>query len=393
MSTGTTYTGGAGTTTQIFGTIQNQGNIQITAGSGQNAALSVGGGSYGNNATLTGGGKITLSGGAGTTATIVDGTFAGGNVLTNSNNTIQGYGSIGYTSDLKVINSAGGTLLANVAGQTLSVDGTGGLTNNGTMQANAGSTLLVTQGFTNFSGGTLTGGSYNVYGTGSSAGTIQINALGSTGGEIVTNDATILLDGLNSNFFDGGGQDALSALADNEGTFTILDGRNFSTSGSFDNTGTLEVGSTDTFTVNGTFDPPSGDVIFDISGLGVNGFLNINGAADFGGTLTLDATDGFTLASGDTFYLAEYNSLGSEFNPADINTAGLDLAAGLTAQVLYNQGAGDNEVELIIGGGASATPEPSTWLLFAGGLGTLVAFRMVRRGRTMAEGSAEDSCA
>jgi filamentous hemagglutinin len=392
LSTGTTYTAGAGTTTQIFGNIKNQGNIQIAAGGGQNAVLSVGGGGYGNNATLTGGGTITLSGGVGATAIILDGTFAGGNTLTNSNNTIQGYGSIGYASDLKVINGAGGTLLANVAGQTLSVTGTGGLTNNGTMQANAGSTLLVTQSFTNFSGGTLTGGTYNVYGTGSSAGTIQIDALGTGGGEITTNDASITLDGVNSNFLDGGGLNALSALADNGGYLAILDGRNFSTLGSFDNTGTLDIGSTDTLTVSGGFDPPAGDVIFDISGLGVNGFLDVTGAADFGGTLSLDTANGFNLAAGDTFYLAEYDSRGGT-TFGSIDTSGLDLAAGLTAEVLYDQGANNNEVELIINGTTSATPEPSTWLLFAGGLGAIAAFRVARRRGNMAEGAAKDSCA
>ena len=393
LSTGTLYTGGAGTTTSILGTIQNQGNIQLAAGTSQNAGLWVGGGGSNTTTTLTGGGTVTLSNAAGARAFIQDGTFSGGNILTNSNNTIQGYGNIGNATDLKVIN--GGTLLANVAGQTLTVDGTGGLTNNGTMQANAGSTLLVTQGFTNFSSGTLTGGTYDVYGTGSSAGAIQIDALGTTGGEIGTNNAIIMLNGANSGFLDGGGMDALSALALNGGTLDILGGRNFSTLGAFDNTGTLEIGSTDTFTANGTFDPPSGDVVFDISGLGVNGFLDVNGTANFGGALDLDVTNGFSLASGEKFYLAEYNTLGSQFSPGNIDIAGLDLAPGLTAQVLYGQGAGNNEVELLIGGSitTSATPEPSTWLLFAAGLGTLAAFRMARRRRNVAEASAKDSWA
>lgn len=209
-----------------------------------------------------------------------------------------------------------------------------------------------------------------------------------------------MLNGANSGFLDGGGMDALSALALNGGTLDILGGRNFSTLGAFDNTGTLEIGSTDTFTANGTFDPPSGDVVFDISGLGVNGFLDVNGTANFGGALDLDVTNGFSLASGEKFYLAEYNTLGSQFSPGNIDIAGLDLAPGLTAQVLYGQGAGNNEVELLIGGSitTSATPEPSTWLLFAAGLGSLAAFRVARRrrnmaGRTVAEASAKDSWA
>jgi hypothetical protein len=133
-------------------------------------------------------------------------------------------------------------------------------------------------------------------------------------------------------------------------------------------------------------------VIFDISGLGVNGFLDVTGAADFGGTLSLDTANGFNLAAGDTFFLAEYDSRGGT-TFGSIDTSGLDLAAGLTAEVLYDQGANNNEVELIINGTTSATPEPSTWLLFAGGLGAIAAFRVARRRGNMAEGAAKDSCA
>ncbi len=388
LSTGATYTGGAGTTTNVLGTIVNNGNIQLNAGASTSAVLFLTG-----NMTLQGGGTLTLNSGSGTGLAYITNTFDSGFTLTNSGDTIQGYGQVGNGGSLNVINGAGGKLLANVAGQTLTVNGTGGLTNNGTMQANAGSTLLVTQGFTNFSAGTLTGGTYNVYGTGSSAGTIQIDALGTAGGEIVTNNATIVLNGPNSDFVDDDGHNALSALAGNEGTLDILGGRNFSTPGSLDNSGTLDIGATDIFTVNGAYsDPPSADLIFNIDGLtNGNGFLGVTGSANFAGTqLNLDAINSFDIVSGDVFVLADYGTLSSDFSSVD--TAGLNLAAGLTAAINYDYH-NDNEIALVIGGNTSATPEPSTWILFAAGLSALAAFRMARRRRIVAEGAAKDSCA
>ena len=112
--------------------------------------------------------------------------------LENLNNTIQGAGIIG-DNGLSVLNDAGGTILANAPGQNLYLDGVGTLTNNGTFQANAGSQLVVenTTTFTNFSGNTLTGGTYNVIAGPSGTAVIEINNFGNTGGEIVNNAATI----------------------------------------------------------------------------------------------------------------------------------------------------------------------------------------------------------
>ena len=129
------------------------------------------------------------------------------------------------------MNDAAGTILANAPGQTLLINGAGTVTNNGTFQANAGSALRV-QGVDllhQLRGNTLAGGTWNVYGTMANPGTIQLNPLGNTGGEIVNNAATILLDGPNSNFVDAAGFDALSNFSNNTaaGSFTIQDGRNF----------------------------------------------------------------------------------------------------------------------------------------------------------------------
>ena len=120
--------------------------------------------------------------------------------------------------------------------------------------------------FTNFSGNTLTGGTYNVYGTTSSPGTLQINPLGNTGGEIVNNAATIYLNGPNSNFVDSVGLDALSNFNNNTsaGSFTITNGRNFTSPGVFANAGAVNVGSGSTFsTASGSYNQSGGSTKVD----------------------------------------------------------------------------------------------------------------------------------
>jgi hypothetical protein len=149
-------------------------------------------------------------------------------------------------------NDLGGTVLANTPGQTLDINASGVITNSGTFQVNAGSALVVQNGaFTNFSGNTLTGGTYNVFGPG----TLEIDELGNTGGEIVNNAATILLDSPGSNFVDRAGLDALSNFTNNTsaGSFTIQNGRNFTSPSTtnFANAGAVSVGSGSTFTTGG----------------------------------------------------------------------------------------------------------------------------------------------
>ena len=132
-----TYTNGNNSTTLLLGTINNQGNILLNGGSGNNSDLEI------DNATVTlkGGGTVTMSTtSGGGNAVILQ--AAGGLTLENFNNTIQGAGIIG-DNGLSLLNDAVGTILANAPGQTLFLDNMVTLTNNGTFQANAGSVLLV----------------------------------------------------------------------------------------------------------------------------------------------------------------------------------------------------------------------------------------------------------
>jgi hypothetical protein len=296
-----TYTNGNNSTILLLGTINNQGNILLNGGNGNNSDLEIDSATV----TLTGGGTVTLStAGGGGNATILQ--AAGGLTLENFNNTIQGAGIIG-DNGLSLLNDAGGTILANASGQTLTINGGGTVTNNGTFQANSGSALVVGNvTFTNFAGNTLTGGTYNVYGTLANPGTLQINPLGNTGGEIVNNAATILLDGPNSNFVDEAGKDALSNFSNNTaaGSFTIQDGRDFTgpNNVNFANAGIVDIGAGSTFATGGTgqYNQSGGSTQVDGALVAGGGQANFNGGTLFGnGTITGNVMMAGTIYPGD----------------------------------------------------------------------------------------------
>ena len=291
MTLNGTFTGAGNTQTVIFGTFNNNGNIQINGGGGTNTYLFVNG-----STTLQGNGKglVTLNNtvsGGGSTYLYAN---AGAATLTNTNNTIQGAGVIGDGTALTIINNGGGTILANLPGQTLLLNGAAPVTNNGTMEVTAGGTgtgttaLQVTSPFTNFSGNTLTGGTYIVNGV-AAQGTLQINAFGTTGSEIVNNAANITLNGPNSSIVDQNGLNALTKLAANStstSSFTVEGGRTFTTAGNFTNNGTLTVGSGSLFDVNGNLTNISGSTI---SGgtYNLTGILKANNASG----ITIDSAN------------------------------------------------------------------------------------------------------
>jgi hypothetical protein len=107
--------------------------------------------------------------------------------------------------------------------------------NEGTVQAlNTG--RVSGQGtISNYSAGTLTGGTWKAAGNG---------ILRLFGANIAVNAASIVLDGPNANFYsDGGTTDALGTFAANAaaGSFTIRNGKNFVSNGTFSNAGVVNV--------------------------------------------------------------------------------------------------------------------------------------------------------
>ena len=419
ISDGSTVTSGAAALTRVTGTL----NLGTTTGgtlalTGQMQLIA--------NTTLAGPGAINIAGGQ-------IGTNGNAWLLTNQA-TIRGTGIVG--SNVGALFSNGsvsnqGFIIAN--GGTLTVAETGGLTNTGTLQADASALLHVSAPLSNFSAGTLTGGTYVM-----NNGTVQVDSLGNTGGEIVHNGATIRLTGVNSNLFDSASNDALSAFTDNQGigSFTILGGRNFFSAGNFGNAGIVDIGAGSAFTatngdgtaaysqsggttqVDGTLTASNGvninggtlkgtgtvvanvtnaghvapgdspgtlsvtgnytqtsagalDIEIGGTGTGQFDFLNITGAANLAGILNALQFAGFQAAAGEVFDILH---AGSRIGTFLLNSTALNLAPGLTASLSYSS----TDVFLNINGAVTSTPEPGTLAMFGSallGLGLLRKYR------------------
>ena len=182
--------------TQISGTINNTGSIDITSTGGA-TDLEIGT----DGATLSGGGTVTLSG---TNAGISE-FVAGVQTLTIADQTIQGSGNIGRNS-LNLINN--GTILANNAAAQLTIDVVStDFVNDGTLQVSNDATLEVVGDLIGSSTATLSGdGTITVTG-----GDIQHAGLISAGDDSIGNlilDANVAFDATTDSQFEIGGTSA-----------------------------------------------------------------------------------------------------------------------------------------------------------------------------------------
>jgi hypothetical protein len=346
----------------LTGAINNSGTITLVSG-----YLNISG-----SASLTGGGTVNLGG-----------YYINGDPLTNINNTIQGSGYVSAQ-----------------------------LTNQGTVRAGAGETLSIGN-LTNYSGGTLTGGTYDAVGTIGIAGPIANNA------------ATIILDGTSSSIVYGGTDALASTFADDQaaGTFELLHGRNFTTAGAFSNQGVIDVGAGSTLTIGGAFTNTgtldiNGTLVAQSTAIGVgqslsgsgtiDGNVTVYGETDPGnspGTLTVDGT--YTQEAGSFFNIQLGGVQPGQFDQLDVNGAvflsgTLDIALwggfvpgnGNTFDILNWTGARTGSFDAIAyptlsagysflplwaannltlevqyqGNGGSPSPEPATCLLIGAGL-------------------------
>ena len=139
------------------------------------------------------------------------------------------------------INVIGGDLIVSQSGPTPTFANA----NSGIINIADTRTLNISGGeLSNFSGGTLTGGTFNV------TGKLQF-----PGAAITTNAATILLDGATSQIVNESDANALTNFATNAaaGSFTIQNGRNFTTAAGiseFANAGSMNITAGTTFTVS-----------------------------------------------------------------------------------------------------------------------------------------------
>jgi len=207
-----TYTADANSITNLMGTINNQGNIQVL----NTGALRLLG-----DAALQGGGTVTL---AGPNAIQSSPSYT----LTNVDNTIQGAGSFTVKN---FVNQSGGTINANVSGQPLSFQSLT-MTNAGLLEATNGGILQPGEGTSttviNNAGGTiaaLNGGIVNLNNTtvmggtlNNVSGTLRTSTIATLDGSTAAGAVTI------QGTYIEGGYTTLLGTINNQGTMQVLSG-------------------------------------------------------------------------------------------------------------------------------------------------------------------------
>src|SRR5271165_3686993 len=264
-----------------------------------------------NNSNSTLGGVVDLSG----STLNVTGTFnnvysalelSGGSSATIGSNFNNSSGSVSLSGGSKLL--VGGAF-TNSGGTSVSLAGSGdiltalGYTNGGgSLSIGAGALMDVRAGSTNTftdldsTTGTLHGGSYYI------AGTFRFDpGSGAYGGNIVNigSATSLTLDGSGAAamlYGPGAGTDALTELASNAGSLTLLNGRTLTTPGGFTNSGNLSLQSGSGMTVGGGFSNSSGNVgLSGGSSLAVAGaFSNSSGDVSLSGGSKLSVAGAFT---------------------------------------------------------------------------------------------------
>jgi fibronectin-binding autotransporter adhesin len=293
LSPSTSATVEQGSLVYITGGLVNNGTITLTCVPGWvDTALY-----FENSQTLSGSGSIVLAPYPSQALLEISGTLTQA-----AGHTISGAGEIEYGY---FVNQ--GSVNANVPGETLGGYQVSGVTNSGIMEATSGGSLLANYPFSNtgtvlasggtvnitgavaqLSGSTLTGGTWIAQG----GSPLLITAAGSN---ITTNQANVILDGAGSTFSN------INSLKNNQGSFSLLDGQNFSTTGSLTNSGTIDVDAASSLTVNGSYSTLPGSVTIADGKLAYSGTMNVVGSLGGSGTVggAVSIATGGILAPGD----------------------------------------------------------------------------------------------
>jgi hypothetical protein len=194
-----------------------------------------------------------------------------------------------------VVQVNNGTIDVNSGSMTVNLSGSNdGFTNNGTISVADGTTFAVSGGpLTNFSNGTLSGGTYDL------AGTFRFD-----NAAITTNDAGLTLDGTNAKVVNQSNASALSGLKSNtaNGSLTLVNGAALSLA-SFSNSGYVGIDDTAHLTVSGTYTQQSQGITIlgggtltagqgiDIEGGVIAGTGTLDGNVSNSGTLEVGVPD------------------------------------------------------------------------------------------------------
>jgi hypothetical protein len=222
-------------------------------------------------------------------------------------------------------------------GQTtgrVSINGTS-WTNDGTVTAQNGGEIDVYAPTTNFSGGTLTGGTWQAI----NGGTLRL-----IGDNITTDAASIVLDGAGSRIYSSDlGSTTTNAVANLAvitagGDLTIQNGYNLTTAGDLNNSGSLTIGPSSTLTVSGNYTQISGAAlginIGNVSDSGMFGTFSVAQAITLAGELDIGLVNGFVPSHTDSYTILSFatGSRSTDF----ANKNGLAFASGQFTPVYGN---------------------------------------------------------
>jgi hypothetical protein len=328
ISTGSTLQVSNGETLNASGTITNNGTITLNS-TGSNTEMVFTGAAD----TLGGTGKLILGANADNIVTA----SASSDVLTNSE-TIEGSGNLG-DAKMGLVNNTGKSIIANQSTPLIIDTSSKGFNNKGTLSVSAGDTLEIMGPFTNFSAGTLTGGTYTV------TGILDLPS----GDSITSNAATITLTGAAAEIKNpaGSGSNALGALASNASTgiFTVTGGQALTDSTTaVTNAGTLTVAKNSKLTLSaasGTYTQSAGTTTVDGT-LTAKGGITFNGGSVFGNGGTLSAgttgtvTDNATFNIGDTLMTAGKETITGAYSQTSTGAINIDIG-GTTAGTQFDQ--------------------------------------------------------
>jgi hypothetical protein len=188
------------------------------------------------------------------------------------------------------VNNSTGLWEASNGGTLRLQGGYGSFTNNGTIQANNGSTVNmdVNAVLTNNSGGTLSGGTYAAVSIASAA------VVNLSGGSVTNNAATVTLSGALASI------PVIDTISANQtaGTFNLLGGQSFTTLGALSNAGTVDVGSSSNLIIlaGTSYTQTAGTTIVDgtltttLTGGGHFSGGILKGTGNFNGNVTITGT-------------------------------------------------------------------------------------------------------
>jgi hypothetical protein len=197
-------------------------------------------------------------------------------------------------------NRPGATIVKRGPGAAKLGDQRATLVNDGTVQVDGG-TLWIDTHVDGFGGGDLNTGAWEV----ADGATLKLFKAN----DLSTNSADISLLGPSAAFQDGSGNDALTKLATNSGSLTLVGGRDLAVAGEFTNNGTLHLGPGSELSVVEDFYAANGRLEIGIGGAGSYGQVVAGGTAWLGGTVDAQVVAPFVPAPDDQYEIISATTL------------------------------------------------------------------------------------